>query len=268
MVANFSAPKIPQGTTASTAVRDSRRKGVHLLDRPGPALRRPPNGLASCLDTFVSVPYSAPNSPPSRAASSHLLNLPGTALQPQAHGALPKHGLADSLHTHQPPQPKPSIEHDAATVEYSLKAGTNELEFKYNDKNGKACGPYIVTLTPFPGEEEVSLIKDALVNLIDLARLRCGDFEQVTFGGGLSSHQTAFARLRLPLSDAGTPRFIEIGGSQSDEKSSKPKHFSGSSSEYIDEQLRTLAQFLMKKKSPLKIQVRHGNGGAATTTKI
>jgi hypothetical protein len=198
------------------------------MDRPRPPSPKPTHVQGS-QDGFTAASSQAPKTAP-----------PLTALD-----ALQKAGS---------PKPRPAPRDDA-TISFSRI--NDEIEFKYNDVNGKPCGPYIVTITPVPDVEIIANIQGALINLIDLARCECGDFESVSFSGGLSTGQPASARVTQLNKEKNSPSSpVNLGGSDPANNGFKPAGYAGTTADYIDEQLQVLKRHLLQTDGHIKVSMR------------
>jgi hypothetical protein len=167
-----------------------------------------PRGCSSpqpntCRDKFVSAPQSA-SSPVQKRSTS-----PAAALAPTKTVLKADVGAAPAM------GPKLTDRVEATTIKMDRNQRTEELEFSYTRKDGTRCGPYIVTIKPTPSADKIEVVKQALINLIDLARTENPKFQQVSFSASGKGAQQAAAVIWVPVDQnnpKGKQKRIVLGG--------------------------------------------------------
>ena len=167
---------------------------------PSAGLSRQPSGSADQFESVARAPASLTRRPSTSPADALA---PLKTLVKADVGAAPAMG------------PKLTDRVEATTIKMDRNQRTEELEFSYMRKDGTRCGPYIVTIKPTPSADKIEVVKQALINLIDLARTEDPKFQQVSFSASGKGLHEASAVIWVPVDKndpKGKQKRIVLGG--------------------------------------------------------
>jgi hypothetical protein len=179
-----------------------------------PEINKNPTVRSTQLAT-PAAPRRSPRARQGLAQACGLDQFESAAQAPASPARRLKTSPADALAPLKTLGPKLTDRVEATTIKMDRNQRTEELEFAYTRKDGTRCGPYIVTIKPTPSDDKIEVVKQALINLIDLARTEDPKFQQVSFSASSKGLHEASAVIWVPVDKndpKGKQKRIVLGG--------------------------------------------------------